>query len=435
MNTMTTMKAIVQDRYGDADTLQLRDVDRPAPGDGEVLLQVHTAALSRGTLHLMTGEPYLLRLGFGVWKPKNPVLGQDVAGTVVAVGPSVTRFTVGDEVFGIARGSFAEYAVAREDKLTHKPVNLTFEQAAAMPISGLTALRALDAAEVKAGQTVLVVGASGGVGTYAVQLAVALGAIVTGVASTGKTQLVKDLGAEQVIDYLQEDFTDGSRVFDVVLAIGGMTPVGRLRRALTRTGTLIIVGGEGDARWSPGLGRQMHAMLLSPFVAQRLTMVMNKEHYSGLDRLAAAAKRAGHSFIDRPCPWTSPDAVRRLAAPARRRARSSSPSRVKPMATRLTLAPTSRPRRGAPTSSRGASSSDRLRHAVDRSRLPAAPSPATATSCSDTAHLGLPPLFVRRRSPFASYSQRYVQFSLDRSARACCRSGRRPGRLRDPCCG
>jgi NADPH:quinone reductase-like Zn-dependent oxidoreductase len=310
------MKAIVQDRYGSADVLQLRDVDQPTAGDGEVLLQVHAAALSRGTLHLMTGEPYLLRLSFGVRKPKNSVPGQDVAGTVVAVGPNVTRFCVGDEVFGIARGSFAEYAIAREDKLTHKPPSITFEQAAAMPISGLTALRALDAAEVEAGQTVLVVGASGGVGTYAVQLAVARGAIVTGVASTRKTQLVKDLGADDVIDYTQDDFTDGSRTFDVVVAIGGMTPVKRLRRTLTRTGTLIIVGGEGGARWSPGLGRQMHATLLSPFVSQRLTMVMNKEHYSGLDRLVALATEGEiASFMDRPYLLAeAPDAVRHLAA-------------------------------------------------------------------------------------------------------------------------
>ena len=232
------------------------------------------------------------------------------------MGPNVTRFSVGDEVFGIARGSFAEYAVAREDKLTHKPASVTFEQAAAMPISGLTALRALDAAGVEAGQTVLVVGASGGVGTYAVQLAVARGAIVTGVASTRKVQLVKDLGADDVIDYTQQDFADGSRTFDVVVDIGGMTPIERLRRTLTRTGTLVVVGGEGDAKWSPGLGRQMHAVLLSPFVSQRLIMVMNKEHYTGLERLANLAAEGGiASFMDRPYPLTdAPDAVRHLAA-------------------------------------------------------------------------------------------------------------------------
>lgn len=313
---MNSMKAIVQDRYGNADVLQLQEIDQPTPGDGEVLLRVHAASVNRGTLHLMTGHPYLLRLGFGVRKPKNLVPGQDVAGIVVAIGPNVSRFAVGDEVFGIARGSLAEYAVAPQDKLTHKPASVTFEQAAAMPISGLTALQALDAAGVEAGQTVLVVGASGGVGTYAVQMAVARGGVVTGVASARKAQLVKDLGAVDVIDYAQEDFTDGSRTFDVVMDIGGMTAVERLRRALTRTGTLVIVGGESDARWSPGMGRQMHATLLSPFVSQRLTMVMNKEHYSGLDRLAAlAAEGEIASFMDRPYPLAqAPDAVRHLAA-------------------------------------------------------------------------------------------------------------------------
>ena len=223
---MTTMKAIVQDTYGSAEVLQMREIDQPTAGDGEVVVQVRAAGISRGDVHLMSGHPYLLRLLDTVLRrPKNPVPGQDVAGTVVAIGPNVTRFAVGDEVFGIARGSFAEYAVAREDKLAHKPAGLSFEQAAAMPVSGLTALRAIDTADVRAGQTVLVVGASGGVGTYAVQLAVAAGATVTGVASTSKTSLVHDLGATDVIDYTQEDFADGSRTFDVVLDIGGVTPI------------------------------------------------------------------------------------------------------------------------------------------------------------------------------------------------------------------
>lgn len=314
---MTSMKAIVQDTYGSAEVLRLRDIDQPTAGDGEVLIRVLAAGISRGTLHLMTGQPYLLRLaGFGLRRPKNPVPGQDVAGTVVATGPDVTRFRVGDEVFGIARGSFAEYAVAREDKLAHKPPTMSFTQAAALPISGLTALRALDTAGVHAGQTVLVVGASGGVGTYAVQLAVAAGATVTGVASTSKAQLVRDLGATEVIDYTKQDFADGSRTFDVVLDIGGMTPIRRLRRALTGTGTLAIVGGENGATWSPGLGRQLHALLLSPFVPQRLTMVMNKEHHSGLERLAALAVDGSlTSSVDRPFALAeAPEAVRHLGA-------------------------------------------------------------------------------------------------------------------------
>jgi NADPH:quinone reductase-like Zn-dependent oxidoreductase len=310
---MSTMKAIVQDTYGSADVLQLREIDQPTAGQGQVLVQVRAAGIGRGTVHVMTGEPYLMRLfGYGVRKPKNPVPGQDVAGTVVGIGPDVTRFSVGDDVFGVARGSFAQYAVAREDKLAHKPASLSFEQAAAMPISGLTALRALDTAGVKAGQSVLVVGASGGVGTYAVQLAVAAGATVTGVASTGKLGLVMDLGAKEVIDYTQEDFADGSRVFDVILDIGGMTPIPRLRRALTHNGTLAIIGGENGSTWSPGLGRQMHATLLNPFVSQRLVMVMNKEHHSGLERLAAFADDGSlASFIDRPFPLSdAADAVR-----------------------------------------------------------------------------------------------------------------------------
>jgi NADPH:quinone reductase-like Zn-dependent oxidoreductase len=312
----TTMKAIVQETYGSADVLELRDVDRPTPGAGEALVRVRAAGISRGDVHLMRGEPYLMRAAFGLRAPKNRVPGLDVAGTVVAIGPDVTRFAVGDEVFGIARGSFAEYAVAREDKLAHKPSVLSFAQAAAMPISGLTALCAIDAAGIHAGQSVLVVGASGGVGTYAVQLAIASGATVTGVASAAKAQLVRDLGAVDVIDYADEDFADGSRSFDVVLDIGGSTPVARLRRALTRTGTLVIVGGENGATWSPGLGRQLHAMLLNPFVSQRLTMVMNKEHYSGLERLAAHAVDGElASFMDQPFDLTSTaDAIRHLMA-------------------------------------------------------------------------------------------------------------------------
>jgi len=312
----TTMKAIVQETYGSADVLQLRDVEKPAAGPREVLLRVHAAGISRGDLHLMTGEPYVARAAVGLRRPRNRVPGRDVAGTVVAIGSGVTRFAVGDEIFGIARGTFAEYAVGREDKLVHKPQRLTFTQAAAMPVSGLTALRALDAARVRAGQSVLVIGASGGVGTYAVQLAVASGATVTGVASAGKAQLVRDLGAAHVIDYAHEDFTDGSRTFDVVLDIGGVTPVRRLRRAVTRTGTLAIVGGENGATWSPGLGRQLHAALLNPFVSQRLTVVMNKEDVAGLERLTTHAVSGElTSSMDQPFDLSSTaDAVRHLVA-------------------------------------------------------------------------------------------------------------------------
>ena len=311
------MKAITQDRYGSADVLRLRDIERPTPSEREVLVRVQAAGIARGVLHVMTGEPYLMRLvGFGLLKPKNPVPGQDVAGTVTATGAGVTRFKIGDEVFGIAKGSFAEYAVAREDKLSHKPENLSFEQAAAMPISGLTALGALDAAGVTVGSNVLIVGASGGVGTYAVQIAVALGATVTGVASGSKADLVTELGAQRVIDYTREDFADGSHTYDVIVDTGGMTSVSRLRKALQPKGTLVIVGGESGSTWSPGMGRQLKAAAMSPIVSQRLTSILNKEHYSGLDRLAKLAATGDVA----PCIERSyslaevPDAVRRLEA-------------------------------------------------------------------------------------------------------------------------
>ncbi|MEO7351232.1 MAG: NAD(P)-dependent alcohol dehydrogenase [Marmoricola sp.] len=311
------MKAITQDRYGSTDVLRLRDVEAPTPGDHEVLVRVQAAGIARGVLHVMTGEPYLMRLvGFGLLKPKNPVPGQDVAGTVTATGDGVTRFTVGDEVFGIAKGSFAEYAVAREDKLSPKPTNLTFEQAAAMPISGLTALRALDAAGVTNGSNVLIVGASGGVGTYAVQIGVAMGATVTGVASGSKADLVTALGAQHVIDYTREEFADGAHKYDAVVDTGGMTPVSRLRRTLQPKGTLIIVGGESGSKWSPGLGRQLKAAAMSPIVSQRMTSILNKEHYSGLDRLAKlAATGELKPCIERTYPLAEvPAAVRQLEA-------------------------------------------------------------------------------------------------------------------------
>jgi NADPH:quinone reductase-like Zn-dependent oxidoreductase len=311
------MKAITQDKYGSADVLRLRDIERPTPSEREVLVRVQAAGIARGVLHVMTGEPYLMRLvGFGLLKPKNPVPGQDVAGTVTATGDGVTRFKIGDEVFGIAKGSFAEYAVAREDKLTHKPENLSFEQAAAMPISGLTALGALDAAGVTVGSNVLIVGASGGVGTYAVQIAVALGATVTGVASGSKADLVTELGAQRVIDYTREDFADGSHTYDVIVDTGGMSSVSRLRKALQPKGTLVIVGGESGSTWSPGMGRQLKAAVMSPIVSQRLTSILNKEHYSGLDRLAKLASTGDVvPPVERSYALAEvPDAVRRLEA-------------------------------------------------------------------------------------------------------------------------
>ena len=283
-----TMRAIVQRSYGSVDQLELEIVDRPAIAADEVMLEVHAAGVDRGVWHLMTGTPYLIRLaGYGMTKPKQPIMGLDVAGRVVAVGSDVTRFSPGDEVFGIATGSFADYAVGKQDKLALKPSSATFEQAAASAISGITALQALtDVGKLRAGERVLVIGASGGVGSFAVQLAKALGAEVTGVASTTKLDLVRSLGADHVIDYTTDDVTDGSRQYDLIIDIGGRTSVRRLRRALTGQGTLVIVGGEDGGRWTGGIGRQLRAVLLSPFTKQRLTTFISKEDRSSIERLA-----------------------------------------------------------------------------------------------------------------------------------------------------
>jgi NADPH:quinone reductase-like Zn-dependent oxidoreductase len=312
----STMRAVVQDRYGNVEVWRVAKVALPEIAAGDVLVEVHAAGLDRGTWHLMTGRPYVSRVVLGLRKPKNPVPGRDVAGTVAAVGSSVTRFAVGDEVFGIGRGSFAEYTAAREDKLARKPANLSFEQAAVVPISGLTAIHGLrDAGRVQPGQQVLIIGASGGVGTYAVQLAKAFGAEVTGVCSTTKTDLVQSLGADHVLDYTQDDYADGAQRYDLVLDIGGNSPLSRLRRALTSRGTLVIVGGEGGGKLT-GMDRQLRAVALSPFVHQRLTMLVPKEHYGDLERLTdliEAGKVA--PSIDRTYPLDhAADAMRHLEA-------------------------------------------------------------------------------------------------------------------------
>jgi NADPH:quinone reductase-like Zn-dependent oxidoreductase len=282
---MAAMRAIVQKEYGRADVLQVAEIERPVIGAGEVLVKVRAAGLDRGTWHLMAGMPYAARLAVGLRTPKNPVPGLDVAGVVVAVGSGVTRFQSGDEVFGVSKGSFAEFAAARESKLARKPSNLTFEQAAAVPVSGMTALRGLsDVGRLKEGQKVMIIGASGGVGSYAVQIAKTLGAEVTGVCSTSKLDLVRSIGADYVIDYSQDDFAGGEKRYDLVLDVGGNSELSRLRRALAPHGTLVIVGGEGGGRWI-GMDRQLRALALSPFVGQRLTMLGPKEHYTVLERL------------------------------------------------------------------------------------------------------------------------------------------------------
>jgi NADPH:quinone reductase-like Zn-dependent oxidoreductase len=284
-----TMRAVVQDAYGDAGQLRLERISRPEPADGEVLVRVRAAGLDRGTWHLMAGKPYLMRVvGMGFRGPKDRVPGRDLAGTVEAVGSGVTRFAVGDEVYGIGRGSFAEHAVAREDKLAPKSAALSFEQAAVVPISAGTALQALtDQGRVEAGQHVLVIGASGGVGSYAVQIAAAIGAEVTGVCSAAKADLVRSLGAEHVIDYASEDFADGRRHYDLILDIAGNTGPARLRRALTPTGTVVLVGGEHGGNLTGGMNRQLRALALSPFVGQRFAWFVAKERATDLERLAA----------------------------------------------------------------------------------------------------------------------------------------------------
>jgi NADPH:quinone reductase-like Zn-dependent oxidoreductase len=242
---------------------------------------VRAAGVDRGVWHVMTGLPYPIRLaGYGLRAPKNPVLGGDLAGVVEAVGKGVTRFQPGDEVFGIGKGTYADYACAPETKLAPKPANLTFEEAATIAVSGLTALQGLrDRGRVAPGETVLVLGGSGGVGTFAVQLAKAFGAEVTAVCSTTKVDLVRALGADHVLDYTRDDFADGQRHYNLILDIGGNSSLSRLRRALAPKGTLVITGGETDGRWLGGTDRQLRALLLSPFVNQKLrTFVCSENH-------------------------------------------------------------------------------------------------------------------------------------------------------------
>jgi NADPH:quinone reductase-like Zn-dependent oxidoreductase len=293
------MKAIIQDRYGSADVLELTDIDTPEVGTGEVLLRVHAASAFIGDWHVMTGLPYLGRLAFGLRVPKLRVRGQDVAGRVEAVGEGVTQFQVGDEVFGTCRGSFADSANAGQDKVAHKPANLTFQQAATVPTTGTTALQAVrDKGNVKSGQRVLIIGAD-----------------VTGVCSTSKMDLVRSIGADDVIDYTRDDFTDGTQHYDVVLDIAGARPVSLLRRALAPRGTLVIVGGEGGGRWFGGIDRQLRATMLSPFVAQRLGTFVTKPNADDLIVLKGLIEDGQvRPVIDRTYPLSEvPMAIRYLA--------------------------------------------------------------------------------------------------------------------------
>ncbi len=311
------MKAIVQDTYGSAEVLVFRDVDEPVVGDEDVLIRVRAAGCGPDVWHLMTGLPYFVRVMPGFYKMRAGVRGSDVAGIVEAVGARVTGFRPGDEVMGEAHGSFAELAIARPDQLVRKPARLSFEQAAAVPVSGVTALQALrDVAKVQAGQRVLVIGAAGGVGTFAVQIAKAFGAEVTGVCSTSKLDLVRSIGANEVIDYTREDFTDGTRQWDVIVDTAGRRPVRVLSRALTKGGTLAIVGGDGGGNWTGGFFRQiLRAPILSLLTGKRLRPVTSKMRREDLEAVAELIEAGtvtplvGKSYplID------APEAVRYLA--------------------------------------------------------------------------------------------------------------------------
>ena len=315
------MKAIVQDTYGSTEVLELRDLAKPAPKDGEVLVRVHAAGLDRGVWHVMTGLPYLIRLvvpTLGLRKPKTPVLGMDLAGRVEAVGGQVSRFTPGDAVFGWSdHGSYAQYVSVPEDHLAPKPAALGFEQAAAVPTSGFAALQGLrDVGEAEPGQQVLVIGAAGGVGSFAVQLAKAFGARVTGVASTTQVDLVRSIGADDVVDYTRDDVTDGTRRWDLILDTAGHRSLSRLRRALTPGGTLVIVGSEGRGRWMGGFDRQLRAVALSRLVGQRLRMLAStprQEDLQILRELIEAGKVT--PVIDRTYPLGEvPEAIRHMVA-------------------------------------------------------------------------------------------------------------------------
>ena len=316
--TPATMRAVVQERYGDTSRLHLEhDAPTPQIADHEVLVRVAAAGLDRGTWHLMTGKPYAMRLALGFRGPKNRVPGLDVAGTVVAAGQKTSGFAVGDEVFGISRGSFAEYAAVKADKLLHKPASLTFEQAAVVPVSALTALRAVvDVGRVHPGQHVLVIGASGGVGSYAVQIAKAVGAEVTGVCSTAKLDLVRALGADHVLDYTRGSWDADGRRYDVIVDIAGNPTLSRLRRALAPRGTAVRTGGEDGGPQTGVLHRNLRAAVLSWFVGQRLTGMIGRERATDLARVTELVE-AGQvrPSIDRTYSLEqAPEAMRRLEA-------------------------------------------------------------------------------------------------------------------------
>src|SRR5437870_176428 len=285
------MTAIASDTYGSFDVLALRDIDKPAVKDGEVLVRVRAAALQIGDCFGVRGAPYMMRMYTGLLKPKYGVPGYDFAGQVEAIGNGATQFKPGDEVFGSSQAACAEYAVARKDQLAPKPASLSFEEAAAIPTAALTALRGLrDVGRVQAGQNVLINGASGGVGHFAVQIAKALGAEVTGVCSTKNVEMVRSIGADHVIDYTQADFVAGGQRYDLIFQLAGTHAPSECRRALKPKGTLLLCSGDGRLG---GIGRILAGMVSSPFVSQRLVTwvaTMNNEDLATLAELIEAAK-------------------------------------------------------------------------------------------------------------------------------------------------
>jgi NADPH:quinone reductase-like Zn-dependent oxidoreductase len=313
------MRAITQDTYGPVTVLVPAEVGRPAIADNEVLVRVAAAGLDRGTWHVMHGKPYLARLFLGVRRPKQRVPGLDLAGTVVEVGTAVTGHAVGDRVYGIGKGSFAEYAAADPAKLAPRPEGLSDEEAAVVPVSGLTAWQAvLQKGRVEAGHRVLVTGASGGVGTYAVQVAVAAGAEVTAVCSAGKADLVRSLGAARVLDYAVDDVTDGSTTYDIVIDIAGNTSLRRLRRALAPRGRVVVVGGETDGAVLGGLQRPLWGALTSAFRRQKVVMFVASESGADLAEITPLLEsRQVRPVVDRVFALDEvPDAMRHLESGA-----------------------------------------------------------------------------------------------------------------------
>ena len=288
------MKAIVQDKYGAPnDVLEFKEIDKPVVKDDEVLIRVQAVALHAGDALMLRGVPYLMRPAIGLLKPKNHVPGTDVAGHVEAVGKNAKQFQPGDEVFGTCNGACAEFACAREDKFVIKPANVTFEQAAAITTSAATALHGLrDAGKIQPGQKVLIIGASGGVGTFAVQIAKSFGAEVTGMCSTRNVDMVRSIGADHVIDYTQEDFTKSGERYDLIIDIAGNRSLSDLRGALEPKGTLVLVGGRGGP-WLNGLGRSIRGQVLSPFYSQSTRMFFsfpNNEDLVDLKGLVESGK-------------------------------------------------------------------------------------------------------------------------------------------------